>query len=101
MTRLGEQVDIADYDLGSTDTIVELSTTDGTRFGWFIDATGSADYVVEMRGDNVGWKQVDSYSSVTSVDDALVTPEGLRLRIRNTSTNTGETADVMLGVCNQ
>jgi len=89
-----------DYDLGSTDTIVELATVGGEKLGWLIDGTGSADYVVEIRGDNVGWKQIDSYTGVTDVDDGLIAPEAVKVRIRNTSTNSGETADVMLGVSN-
>jgi len=100
MTTTQSQVDVSNYDLGSTDIILDLSTTDGTRLGWFVEATGSADYVVEIRGKNVGWKEIDSYIGVTGVDDGLVAPEAKRVRIRNTSTNTGETADVMLGVSN-
>lgn len=92
------QIDVKDYDLSTTDTIVELSTTDGRQLGWYIDGTGSVDYVVEIRGENVGWKEIDSYTNTTSVDDGLIAPEAERVRIRNTSTNNGETADVLLGV---
>jgi len=86
-----------DYDLGSTDTIASVQMGGAARLGWRIEATGAADYVVEIRGNDVGWMQIDSYSGVSSVDDGKIAPEALQARIRNTSTNATETADVLMG----
>lgn len=94
------QDDISGYDLGSTGTILKLQTAGGCQCGWLIEGTAAADYVVEVRGNDVDWIEIDSYSSATSVDDGKIAPEALQIRIRNTSTAAGETADVMLGVDN-
>jgi hypothetical protein len=89
----------ANYDLSSTDTIVELVMGGASRIGWRIEAGANADYVVEIAGNNTDWLQIDSYSGVSSVDDGKIAPEALKVRIRNTST-TASTADVLLGVDN-
>jgi ABC-type phosphonate transport system ATPase subunit len=88
-----------DYDLSSTGTIVELPMSGGAHVGWRIEATGNADYVVEIRGNSTDWLEIDSYSATASIDDGKTAPEALRIRIRNTST-ASETADVLLGVDN-
>lgn len=95
-----KNTEVSGYDLGSTGTLVELGLGGGSRLGWRIEGTGSVDYVVEIRGNDVGWMQIDSYTGVTSVDDGQVAPEALTVRIRNTTTSSSDTAEVLLGVDN-
>jgi hypothetical protein len=85
-----------EYDLNSTGTLVEFDASHDSHIGWFLSATKSADFVVEIRGRDVGWQQVESYSGTTSVQDGLIMPAPERVRIRNTSTASG-TADAVLG----
>jgi len=89
------------YDLSSTGTVVELTREAGSRLGWRLEGTAAVDYVVEIKGDDVGWLQIQSYSGATSIDDGKNAPEAHRCRIRNTTTAAdGETVDALLGVDN-
>lgn len=85
-----------DYDLSSTGTIVEFEVAPDSDIGWFVDTTAAVDIVVEVRGREVGWRAVDSYSGVSQIDDGRIMPEAHRVRLRNTSTTSG-TADAVLG----
>jgi hypothetical protein len=93
-----QHTEVSGYDLGSTGTIAEIQTGGGANVGWRLTATGSADFAVDIRGNDVGWKQVDSYTGASDIDDGKTMPEALRVRVRNTSTNSSETADLLLGV---
>jgi uncharacterized protein (DUF697 family) len=89
--------EIVDYDLSTTDTIVELTATSSDElYGFDIDATASADFVIEIRGGTVGFIQVDEFLGAAFVSSGFTGPEVVDIRIRNTSTANG-TADVILG----
>jgi hypothetical protein len=89
--------EIVNYDLSTTDTIVELTATSSDEvYGFDIDATASADFVIEIRGGTVGYIQVDEFLGSTFVSSGFTGPEVVDIRIRNTSTASG-TADVILG----
>jgi len=85
------------YDLSSTDTILKINTETLLYLGWQINGGSAADYVVEIQPENSStWYQIDSYSSVTSVDDGVTAPEADFVRVRNTTT-VADTADVVIG----
>jgi hypothetical protein len=89
--------EIVNYDLSTTDTIVELTATSAAEeYGYDIAATATADFIVEVRGGSVGYIQVDEFLGLDSVSSGFVGPEVVDIRIRNTSTANG-TADVFLG----
>jgi hypothetical protein len=89
--------EIVDYDLSTTDTIVELTATSSDElYGFDIGATASADFVVEIRGGTVGFIQVNEFVGTDFVSSGFRGPEVVDIRIRNTSTASG-TADVILG----
>jgi hypothetical protein len=89
--------EIVNYDLSTTDTIVELTATSSDEvYGFDIDATASADFVIEIRGGTVGYIQVDEFLGAAFVSSGFTGPEVVDIRIRNTSTASG-TADVILG----
>jgi hypothetical protein len=89
--------EIVNYDLSTTDTIVELTATSSDEvYGFDIDATASADFVIEIRGGTVGYIQVDEFLGAAFVSSGFTGPEVADIRIRNTSTANG-TADVILG----
>jgi hypothetical protein len=89
--------EIVNYDLSTTDTIVELTATSSDEvYGFDIDATASADFVIEIRGGTVGYIQVDEFAGAAFVSSGFTGPEVVDIRIRNTSTASG-TADVILG----
>jgi hypothetical protein len=86
-----------DYDLSTTDTVVELTATSSDElYGFDIDATASADFVIEIRGGTVGYIQVDEFAGTDFVSSGFQGPEVVDIRIKNTSTANG-TADVILG----
>jgi hypothetical protein len=85
------------YDLSTTDTIVELTATSSDElYGFDIDATASADFVIEIRGGTVGFIKVDEFPGTDFVSSGFQGAEVVGIRIRNTSTASG-TADVILG----
>jgi hypothetical protein len=89
--------EIVNYDLSTTDTIVELTGTSSDEvYGFDIDATASADFVIEIRGGTVGYIQVDEFLGAAFVSNGFTGPEVVDIRIKNTST-AGGTADVILG----
>jgi hypothetical protein len=90
--------EIVNYDLSTTDTIVELTDTSSDElYGFDIDTDGAtADFVVEIRGGTVGFIQVDEFLGAAFVSSGFTGPEVVGIRIRNTSTANG-TADVILG----
>jgi hypothetical protein len=89
--------EIVNYDLSTTDTIVELTATSSDEvYGFDIDATASADFVIEIRGGTVGYIQVDEFLGAAFVSSGFTGPEVVDIRIKNTSTASG-TADVILG----
>jgi hypothetical protein len=89
--------EIVNYDLSTTDTIVELTATSSDEvYGFDIDATASADFVIEIRGGTVGFIQVDEFVGTAFVSDGFAGPEVVDIRIKNTSTANG-TANVILG----
>jgi hypothetical protein len=89
--------EIVDYDLSTTGTIVELTATSSDEsYGFDIDATMSADFVIEIRGGTVGFIQVDEFVGTDFVTSGFQGPEVVDIRVRNTSTASG-TADVILG----
>jgi hypothetical protein len=89
--------EIVNYDLSTTNTIVELTATSSDEvYGFDIDATASADFVIEIRGGTVGYIQVDEFLGAAFVSSGFTGPEVVDIRIRNTSTANG-TANVILG----
>jgi hypothetical protein len=93
--------EIVNYDLSTTDTIVELTKTAAdTVYGYDISSTAAADFVIEVRGSAVGYLVVDEFAATTSVSSGFRGPEIVDIRIRNTSTANG-TADVILGSADQ
>jgi hypothetical protein len=89
--------EIVNYDLSTTDTIVELTATESDElYGFDIDATANADFVIEIRGNVVGFIQVDEFLNTNFVTSGFTGPEVVGIRIRNASTASG-TADVILG----
>jgi hypothetical protein len=88
--------EVVDYDLSTIGTLVEFDVSQDANIGWFINGTAAVDYVVEVRGREVGYREVETFASTTSVDDGRIIPEAQRARIRNTSTASG-TADAVLG----
>jgi uncharacterized protein (DUF697 family) len=89
--------EIVDYDLSTTDIIVELTATESDElYGFDIDATANADFVVEIAGNVVGFIPVDEFLGTDFVSSGFSGPEVVGIRIRNTSTASG-TADVILG----
>lgn len=89
--------EVTGYDLSSTGTVVEFEGgAQDSHIGWYLTAGSAADFVVEVRGRQVGWQEIDSYSGVTDIDDGRIMPEIDRVRIRNTST-VSDTADAVLG----
>jgi hypothetical protein len=89
--------EIVNYDLSTTDTIVELTATSSDEvYGFDIDSTASADFVIEIRGGTVGYIEVDSFPATAFVSSGFTGPEVVDIRIRNTSTANG-TADAILG----
>jgi hypothetical protein len=89
--------EIVNYDLSTTDTIVELTATSSDEvYGFNIDATASADFVIEIRGGTVGYIQVDEFPGAAFASSGFTGPEVVDIRIRNTGTANG-TADVILG----
>jgi len=52
---------------------------------------------VEGSGGNVGPIQGDSFDGTSSVNSGFEGPEVVDIRIRNTTTAGGETADAILG----
>lgn len=88
--------EVTGYDLSSTGTVIEYGiSNDDAYIGYFGTATASVDYVLEVRGRDVGWTQVDTASG-TTIDGGKNAPEAHKARLRNTTTASG-TADVVLG----
>lgn len=83
------------HDLNNTGTILELDVSESLWLGWNVTAGSAADYEVEIDVDDTT-HTIDSYSSVTSIDDGVIAPEAKKLRIKNTTT-VNDTADVALG----
>jgi hypothetical protein len=89
--------EIEGYDLSTTGTVVEIkNTSSDVVYGFLIDATAAATFVIEVSGGTVGPIKIDSFSDTESVDDGFQGPEAVDVRIRNTTTASG-TADAMLG----
>jgi hypothetical protein len=92
--------EIEGFDLSSTGTIVELqNTSSDTIYGFTLDATASADFVVELRGGTVGYKTSPdlTFQGTDAFSEAFRGPEAVDVRVRNTSTANGEEVDVILG----
>jgi hypothetical protein len=53
--------------------------------------------VLEIRGGTVGYIQVDAFQATDSINAGFEGPEVVDIRIRNTTTASGETADAILG----
>jgi hypothetical protein len=89
--------EIEGYDLSTLGTVIELEDTSTHEvYGFDLEATAPADFVVEIRGGTVGPIQVDSFPGTQSFSDGFQGPEVVDIRIRNTSTASG-TADAILG----
>jgi hypothetical protein len=87
-----------DYDLSTTGTVVELTDTSShEEYGLTLDATASVSYVVELRGGTVGYKPITEFNGVAEITDRFPKPEAVDIRVRNTTTAAGETADAILG----
>jgi hypothetical protein len=90
--------EIEGYDLSTTGTLVELEDTSTHEiYGFIVQATAAVDFVVEERGGTVGYIEVDSFGSTDSINAGFEGPEVVDIRIRNTTTASGETADAILG----
>jgi hypothetical protein len=89
--------EIEGYDLSTLGTVVELTDTSTHEvYGFDLEATASADFVIEIRGGTVGPIQVDSFTGTDSFSSGFEGPEVVDILIRNTSTASG-TADAILG----
>jgi hypothetical protein len=91
--------EIEGFDLSSTDTIVELeNTSSDTVYGFTVDSTVNADFVVEIRGGTVGYKTSPelTFQDTDAFSEAFRGPEAVDVRIRNTTTANGK-VDVILG----
>lgn len=85
------------YDLSTTGTVIQINCGSLLRLGWIVTTATAADFAVEIQPeDSSNWYEIDSYSSVTSIDDGVVAPEAFAVRVRNTST-VNDTADAVLG----
>lgn len=85
------------YDLSSTGTILEINCGKLLRLGWNVSAGSATDFVVEIQPENSNnWYEIDSYSSVSAIDDGVIAPEAFAVRLRNTAT-VADTADAVLG----
>jgi hypothetical protein len=90
--------EIEGYDLSTTGTVVELQNTSSDEFyGFLIEATAAVDFILEVSGGTVGPIGVDAFQSTDSVNGGFEGPEVVDIRIRNTTTASGETADAILG----
>jgi hypothetical protein len=90
--------EIEGYDLSTTGTVVELQNTSSDElYAFLIEGTAAVDYIVEVIGGTVGPIGVDAFQAATSVNDGFEGPEVVDIRIRNTTTASGETADAILG----
>jgi hypothetical protein len=89
--------EIEGYDLSTLGTVIELEDTSTHEvYGFDLEATASADFVVEISGGTVGPIQVDSFAATDSFSSGFEGPEVVDIQIRNTSTASG-TADAILG----
>jgi hypothetical protein len=89
--------EIEDYDLSTIGTVIELTDTSTHEvYGFDVEATAPADFVIEIRGGTVGPIQVDSFTGTQSFSDGFQGPEVVDILIRNTTTANG-TADAILG----
>jgi hypothetical protein len=90
--------EIEGYDLSTTGTLVELEDTSTHEiYGFIVEATASVDFVLEERGGTVGYIEVDSFSGTDSINAGFEGPEAVDIRIRNTTTASGESANAILG----
>jgi hypothetical protein len=90
--------EIEGYDLSTTGTVVELENTSSDElYGFLIEATASVDFILEVSGGTVGPIGVDAFQATDSVNAGFEGPEVVDIRIRNTTTASGETADAILG----
>jgi hypothetical protein len=88
---------IEGYDLSTTGELLNINCGSLVTLGWIVDGGSAADYVIEIQPeDDTTYYQIDSYSSVTDIEDGAFVPEAFRIRIRNTST-VNDTADAILG----
>jgi hypothetical protein len=91
--------EIEGFDLSSTGTIVEIeNTSSDTVYGFTVDATANADFVVEVRGGTVEYKtSADlTFQDTDAFSDGFQGPEVVGVRIRNTTTANGK-VDIILG----
>jgi hypothetical protein len=91
--------EIEGFDLSTAGTIVELeNTSSDTVYGFTVDATASADFVVEIRGGTVGYTTSPelTFQGTDAFSEAFRGPEVVDVRIRSTSTANGK-VDVILG----
>lgn len=95
-----DQDDTDSYDLSSTGTVLSLQVGGAKSVGVFLTSGSSADYELQIRGNEVDWQTVDTYTGVTDIDDGRNIPEALQVRLEHTGTTPSDTASAMLGVDN-
>jgi hypothetical protein len=85
------------YDLASTGTVVSLRDVgDATTFGFTIQATAAATFVVESVPETAGPFRLDSFRNTTAISSGFEAPEATTIRIRNITT-AGGSADAFIG----
>lgn len=88
------------YDLNQRGVIVELrDTADSTAYSFTLDATTTAEFVVETRGDTTDFTVISRRSDTASFSDGFEAPQVVDVRIRNTTTAAG-TTDALIGASN-
>jgi hypothetical protein len=96
--KIANRPENANYDLSTTDTIVSVrAAEDASTYGFSIQATAAATFVIEAIGDTRGVYDTTTFQSTTAVSSGFEAPEADAVRIKNTTTATGN-ADVILNV---
>jgi hypothetical protein len=85
----------ANYDLSTTGPIVAVRDENASSYGFSINATTPATFVVERVGDVRGVYETETFPRATTISSGFDAPEADTVRIRNTSISAG-TADVVL-----
>jgi hypothetical protein len=89
--------EIIGYDLSTPGTIVSLRDAgDTTTFGFTIETTAPVDIVVESVPETAGPFRLDAFPNTTTITSGFEAPETTAIRIRNTTTASGATADAIL-----
>lgn len=89
--------EISGYDLSQPGTLVSLrDTSDAVSYGFVIEATTPATFVVERIGQAIDPIRAATFTDTTTVNGGFEAPEATTIRIRNITTPSG-TADAILG----